>query len=292
MWKKTKNRPIDELASKSYSFIKRKIVYMQTKEIALWKGLVIIFFAVGVMIASVAMVYFNIQGKTKAATGSAHLIWKANSESDLAGYKIYYSTRVRNNNCPPGGYDNVVDAKNVTSYDIVGLNEGVTYYFSITSYDKLGNESCFSNEVSKLIPVTPVNCTSFTYSSWSACVNNTQTRTVLSSSPSGCTGGSPVLTQSCTTPVTCTSFTYSSWSACVNNTQTRTVLSSSPSGCTGGSPVLTQSCTTNDATLCTSFKYSKWSACIDNIRTRTVLSSSPSGCTGGSPVLTQSCKKK
>jgi hypothetical protein len=42
-------------------------------------------------------------------------------------------------------------------------------------------------------------CTSFTYSDWSACSSGgTQTRTVASSSPSGCAGGSPVLSQSCT----------------------------------------------------------------------------------------------
>jgi cysteine-rich repeat protein len=42
------------------------------------------------------------------------------------------------------------------------------------------------------------NCTSFTYSNWSSCSSSgTQTRTVLSSSPSGCTGGNPILTQNC-----------------------------------------------------------------------------------------------
>jgi hypothetical protein len=42
-------------------------------------------------------------------------------------------------------------------------------------------------------------CTSFTYSAWSACDSSgTQTETVVSSSPSGCAGGSPVLSQSCT----------------------------------------------------------------------------------------------
>jgi len=41
-------------------------------------------------------------------------------------------------------------------------------------------------------------CTSFTYSAWSECQpSNTKTRTVTSSSPAGCTGGSPILTQSC-----------------------------------------------------------------------------------------------
>jgi len=93
------------------------------------------------------------------------------------------------------------------------------------------------------------SCTSFTYSAWGTCgSNSTQTRTVNSSSPSGCTGGSPVTSQSCTytPPVagSCTSFTYGSWSACQSDsTQSRAILSTAPAGCTGGSPVLTQSCT-------------------------------------------------
>ena len=116
----------------------------------------------------------------------------------------------------------------------------------------------------------PVACTSFTYSAFSACkTNNTQTRTVLSSLPAGCTGGTPVLTQACTyvPPVTtCTSFTYSAFSACQpNNTQTRTVLTSLPAGCTGGTPVLTQACTyVPPVTTCTSFTYSAFSACQPN----------------------------
>lgn len=45
----------------------------------------------------------------------------------------------------------------------------------------------------------PQTCTSFTYSDWGACQpDGTQTRTVISSSPAGCTGGTPVLSQSCT----------------------------------------------------------------------------------------------
>ncbi len=99
-----------------------------------------------------------------------------------------------------------------------------------------------------LATTTPVACTSFTYSTWDACQpSNTQARTVLASSPTGCTGGSPVLSQACTyvPPVaTCTSFTYSAWGTCQSsNTQTRTVASSSPAGCTGGAPVLSQACT-------------------------------------------------
>ena len=46
---------------------------------------------------------------------------------------------------------------------------------------------------------TPGTCTSFTYSAWGACTAGTQTRTVLASMPTGCTGGAPVLSQACGT---------------------------------------------------------------------------------------------
>ena len=47
---------------------------------------------------------------------------------------------------------------------------------------------------------TSTTCSSFTYSAWGACSNNTQTRTVSTSTPDGCTVGTPApeLTQSCT----------------------------------------------------------------------------------------------
>ncbi len=87
-------------------------------------------------------------------------------------------------------------------------------------------------------------CVGFTYSDWSACNGGTQTRTVISASPDGCTDGVPVVSQGCTEAApTCTSFTYSDWGACVNGTQSRTVTSASPDGCTGGDPVLSQACT-------------------------------------------------
>ena len=100
-------------------------------------------------------------------------------------------------------------------------------------------------------PVSPPPaCTSFTYSDLTPAVcpaSGEQTRTVATSSPAGCTGGSPVLTQTCTpAALTCTSFTYSDLTPAVcppSGQQTRTVVSASPAGCTGGSPVLTVTCT-------------------------------------------------
>jgi len=47
-------------------------------------------------------------------------------------------------------------------------------------------------------------CTSYTYSSWSDCLNDSQSRTTLTSIPTGCIGGeNPINTQSCVvTPIT------------------------------------------------------------------------------------------
>ena len=71
----------------------------------------------------------------------ATLRWAPNTESDLAGYKVYYGTESRN-------YTNVIDVGNVTTYKITNLQAG-TYYFAVTAYDTSGNESAYSEEVSK-----------------------------------------------------------------------------------------------------------------------------------------------
>lgn len=158
-----------------------------------------------------------------------------------------------------------------------------------------------------LIP-SPPTCTSWTYSDWSSCsIDSLRTRTILSSSPDGCTGGQPdVLAEFCSPePTTCTDWTYADWSACTaDGQQTRSIISSSPDGCTGGQPALAQSCDftpSADATstgdsgtstppTCASWVYSDWGSCAsDNQQTRNILSSSPSGCSGGNPVLSKTC---
>lgn len=140
-------------------------------------------------------------------------------------------------------------------------------------------------------------CASWTYSDWTTCSNGgKQTRTVLSSLPSNCVGGSPIVSQSCSyVPLTCTSWTYSEWSSCQpSGTKTRTITSSSPSGCSGGSPMmLTMSCTDAQTdTPCASYAYSNWDSCQpNNIQYRRLVSTQPTICFVGnpSPVFTQSC---
>ncbi len=81
---------------------------------------------------------------TNLQAGDVTLIWSQpvlNEDgtvlTDLAGYKVYYGTR-------PGSYEIIVDVGNVTSYFVPDLMDGSTYYFSVTAYDRSGNESGFS----------------------------------------------------------------------------------------------------------------------------------------------------
>jgi hypothetical protein len=69
------------------------------------------------------------------------LAWDANTEPDLAGYKLYYGIS-------SGSYPFSVDVGNRTSYTLLGLLEGQFYYLAATAYDSSLNESGFSNEVS------------------------------------------------------------------------------------------------------------------------------------------------
>jgi hypothetical protein len=77
---------------------------------------------------------------------AASLAWKANTDSDLAGYKVYKGTS-------SGAYAAPVTTlpKTTTSYTVAGLQTGTTYFFVITAYDNAGNESLYSSEVSKSI---------------------------------------------------------------------------------------------------------------------------------------------
>src|SRR4030095_16997634 len=68
------------------------------------------------------------------------LAWDANSETNIAGYKLYYGTSSR-------AYTNVSDLGNVLSTSLA-LLEGSTYYFAVTAVNTFGMESDYSAEVS------------------------------------------------------------------------------------------------------------------------------------------------
>jgi len=77
-------------------------------------------------------------------SGTATLRWNTNTESNLAGYRVYIGLA-------SGVYGPPIDVGNVTSFFVTGLAEGFTYFFTITAYNHGRHESGFSNEGSKSI---------------------------------------------------------------------------------------------------------------------------------------------
>ena len=77
-------------------------------------------------------------------TATATVSWNPNTEADLAGYRIYVGTR-------SGSYGVVgpFEVTNSTSFTVPSLPTGTTYYFAVSAFDKSGNESTKSAEVSK-----------------------------------------------------------------------------------------------------------------------------------------------
>lgn len=79
---------------------------------------------------------------TPASAGTVALAWDAVTDTDLAGYRVYYGSA-------PGNYTQSVDVGNVTSTTISGLADCQTWYFGVKAYDTAGNESTnYSNEIS------------------------------------------------------------------------------------------------------------------------------------------------
>lgn len=76
-----------------------------------------------------------------AVTGNAKLTWDV-APSGAAGYKVYYGSSSQN-------YTSSIAVGLVPTFS-VNLPPG-TYYFAVTALDSSGNESGYSNEVSKTI---------------------------------------------------------------------------------------------------------------------------------------------
>lgn len=86
----------------------------------------------------------------------ATVTWKANTESDLAGYLVYYTTDSTNysQNAPIV----VVSLATLTQCGLLGTHTGVTYFFKLKAFDTSNNLSGFSNQISVLVTdITAVN---------------------------------------------------------------------------------------------------------------------------------------
>jgi fibronectin type 3 domain-containing protein len=75
------------------------------------------------------------------STASVTLTWDANTESDLAGYRVYLGTASGQYGVPiatlPASF---------TNFLVENLQMSMTYFFAVTAFDTTGNESGLSNE--------------------------------------------------------------------------------------------------------------------------------------------------
>jgi len=76
---------------------------------------------------------------------NATLAWNAVSSTNVTGYALYSGTNVSN-------YSTRLDVGTNTAGTVSGLNEGLTYYFSVTSYNAAGVESAPSAPIAYLVP--------------------------------------------------------------------------------------------------------------------------------------------
>ena len=73
----------------------------------------------------------------KAYAGSKQLVFDPSPDKTVTGYNLYYGQSKN--------FGITVDLGNNTSYNLPKLEDGATYYFAASAYDKYGNESDLSH---------------------------------------------------------------------------------------------------------------------------------------------------
>ncbi len=80
--------------------------------------------------------------------GTVVLVWNANTEADLAGYRVHYG--------PASAPFSSIISVTAPTATISGLTNGYTYTFAVTAYNLAGAESPYSTSVSYTIGSTQV----------------------------------------------------------------------------------------------------------------------------------------
>lgn len=78
------------------------------------------------------------------ASGSIELSWENNSESDLAGYRVYRAA-------PAGNWDGIAVTE-TPGFSDRNVEKGKSYRYAVTAVDHSGNESTRSSETSAALP--------------------------------------------------------------------------------------------------------------------------------------------
>jgi hypothetical protein len=90
-----------------------------------------------------------------AHSAQINLVWDPNTESDLAGYKIYYGISQGGPYNSPGSPRIITG--NIPHYTLDSLTTGQTYYIVATAFDTSNNESGYSNEVNGIGTVDTIS---------------------------------------------------------------------------------------------------------------------------------------
>jgi hypothetical protein len=124
---------------------------------------------------------------TASSTLSAQTVtWNANTESNLAGYRVQYGT-------VSGSPSTTIDVGRVTSRQFTGLQPGVTYYFRVVAYNTAGQSSAPSAQVSYTVPGLPAPSGTLTATAVSPNTGPTSGGTAITVTGTGFVAGAAVL---------------------------------------------------------------------------------------------------
>lgn len=112
------------------------------------------FIAVAIMIVALSFVASPRTVVIQTVGNTVTLAWDANSEPDLAGYKVYRGTVSGTYGTPVTLPLSALPNPSAPQWTSPSLANG-RYYFAVTAYNTAGLESGYSNEVSTTIATPP-----------------------------------------------------------------------------------------------------------------------------------------
>lgn len=83
--------------------------------------------------------------RANAAPASVELSWDRNTESDLAGYRVYRALA-------GGDFEKIADVSQIPSYSDQRVEHGKTYRYAVSAVDQAGNEGARSAAVEVPVP--------------------------------------------------------------------------------------------------------------------------------------------
>ena len=86
----------------------------------------------------------------KATDSTINLFWTPNTESDLAGYRLYFYDN-------QGAVARKLDLKSASNYNLLNVPADTTYTVAVSAYDSTGNESAKSGTLSAVRHLPAVN---------------------------------------------------------------------------------------------------------------------------------------